>query len=106
MSTRLAPTEPSVLPRPARQERTEDEEPPPRAVRRGDGLRDRAREGRGHAGLPRQIGGIVPRELGRQAEGAHEEQCERDLPQEDPVRESPRQETTRAPAIALEGLDR
>ena len=64
-----SPTNPSIHapPRPDRQERTEDEEPPPRAVRRGDGLRDRAREGRGHPGLPREIGGIVPRELGRQA---------------------------------------
>ena len=93
-------------PRPDREDRAEDQEPPPSALRGGDGLRDRARERRGHAGLPREVGGVVPRELGRQAERAHEEQRERDLPQEDPVREAARQETARASAIALEGLDR
>ena len=93
-------------PRPDREDRAEDQEPPPRALRGGDGLRDRARERRGHAGLPREVGGVVPRELGRQAERAHEEQRERDLPQEDPVREAARQETAGASAIALEGLDR
>ena len=55
-------------PRPDGEDRAEDQEPPPRAVRGGDGLRDRARERRGHAGLPREVGGVVSRELGRQAE--------------------------------------
>src|SRR4029453_8333419 len=91
--------------RPDREESTEDQQPPAFAVRGRDGLRDRGREGRGHAGLTGEVGWVVPREIDDQTESAHQEQDQRDQPQEALVGGAAREQAPRTSPVALERLD-
>ena len=69
------------------------------AVRDGRGQRCRQTH------LPSEFGGIVSRELSREPQRAQQEQRERDLPQEDPVRETAREQTAGPGPIMLDASE-